>query len=185
MRAGHIQPTNTHCNNSVIFRQSLAPRLRPGAFVAFDQRDATTSCIANFTKPRPASLRLSSHWVAQQQRHNHARVECLMGSTGTQPPVLTGHRAENLRPLDDLRSPKMIQTTWRDFYRAAILELDRSLLKVRVAAAEDSINARASDARASRQEKREMADALWTLQRLKRTDRRLVPIGVESARELH
>jgi hypothetical protein len=79
----------------------------------------------------------------------------------------------------------MIQTTWRDFYRAAILELDRSLLKVRLQAAEDSINARTSDARASRQERRELADALWTLQQLKRVDRRLVPNGVESARELH
>jgi hypothetical protein len=79
----------------------------------------------------------------------------------------------------------MIQTTWRDFYRAAILEVDRSLLKVRLNAAEDSINARASDARASRQERREMADALWTLQRLKRVDRRLVHNGVGSARELH
>jgi len=79
----------------------------------------------------------------------------------------------------------MIETTWRDFYRAAILEIDRSLLKVRLNTAEDSINARASDARASRQERREMADALWTLQRLKRVDRRLVHNGVESARELH
>jgi len=79
----------------------------------------------------------------------------------------------------------MIETTWRDFYRAAILEVDRSLVKVRLNAAEDSINARASDARASRQERREMADALSTLQRLKRVDRRLVPNGVENARELH
>ena len=79
----------------------------------------------------------------------------------------------------------MIETTWRDFYRVAILEVDRSLVKVRLNAAEDSINARASDARASRQERREMADALSTLQRLKRIDRRLVPNGVESARELH
>ena len=79
----------------------------------------------------------------------------------------------------------MIETTWRDFYRAAILEVDRSLVKVRLNAAEDSINARASDASASRQERREMADALSTLQRLKRIDRRLVPNGVESARELH
>src|SRR5271156_1739502 len=78
----------------------------------------------------------------------------------------------------------MIETTWRDFYRAAILEVDRSLVKVRLNAAEDSINARASDARASRQERREMADALWTLQRLKTDDRRLVPNGIESAREL-
>jgi hypothetical protein len=78
----------------------------------------------------------------------------------------------------------MIQTTWRDFYRAAIVEVDRSLLRVRLQAAEDSINARASDARASRQERREMADALWSLQRLKRVDRGLVHVGVESAREL-
>ena len=79
----------------------------------------------------------------------------------------------------------MIESTWRDLYRAAILEIDRSLLKFRLNAAEDSINARASDARASRQERREMADALWTLQRLKRVDRRLVHNGVESTRELH
>ena len=79
----------------------------------------------------------------------------------------------------------MIETTWREFYRAAILEVDRSLLKVRLNAAEDSINARASDARASRQERREMADALSTLQRLKRVDRRLVSNRVASARELH
>jgi hypothetical protein len=65
----------------------------------------------------------------------------------------------------------MLETTWRDFYRAAILELDRSLAKVRMKAAEDAINARASDARASREERREMADALSTLQRLKRVDR--------------
>jgi hypothetical protein len=100
-------------------------------------------------------------------------------------PELAEYPAEDLRPLDCVRSPKMIETTWRDFYRAAILEVDRSLLKVRLKAAEDSISARASDARASRQERREMADALWTLQRLKRVDRRLVPNGVESARELH
>ena len=62
----------------------------------------------------------------------------------------------------------MIATAWRDFYRAAVRELDRSPLKVRLKAAEDSINARGSDARASRQERREMVDALSTLQRLKR-----------------
>jgi hypothetical protein len=79
----------------------------------------------------------------------------------------------------------MIETTWRDFYRAAILELDRSLLKVRLKAAEDSSKARASDSRASREERREMADALSSLRRLKCGDRRLVPNGIESARELH
>jgi hypothetical protein len=65
----------------------------------------------------------------------------------------------------------MLETTWRDFYRAAILELDRSLLKIRLKAAEDAINARASDARASREERREMDDALSTLRRLKKVDR--------------
>jgi len=79
----------------------------------------------------------------------------------------------------------MIQTTWRDYFRAAVLELDRSLLKVRMKAAEDSIKARASDSRASRHERREMADALSTLRQLKSRDRRLIPTGVESARELH
>ena len=79
----------------------------------------------------------------------------------------------------------MVETTWLDFYRVAILELDRSLHKVRLTAAEDAINARASDARASREERRQMADALSTLHRLKRVDRRLVPNTVESARELH
>jgi hypothetical protein len=79
----------------------------------------------------------------------------------------------------------MIQTTWRDYFRAAVLELDRSLLRVRMKAAEDSIKARASDSRASRQERREMADALSTLRQLKSRDRRLIPTGVESARELH
>jgi hypothetical protein len=64
----------------------------------------------------------------------------------------------------------MIQTTWRDFYTAAVLELDRSLLKIRLKAAEDAINARTSDARASREEQREMADALSTLRRLQKVD---------------
>ena len=86
-------------------------------------------------------------------------------------PEFNDYSAEDLRPLDRLRSPKMLETTWRDFYRAAILELDRSLLKVRLKAAEDAINARASDARASREERREMDDALSTLRRLKKVDR--------------
>ena len=79
----------------------------------------------------------------------------------------------------------MLETTWRDLYRAAILELERSLLKVRLKAAEDAINARASATRASREERREMADALSTLHRLKRVDRRRVHKGFESARELN
>jgi hypothetical protein len=64
----------------------------------------------------------------------------------------------------------MLETTWRDFYRAAILELDRSLFKARMKAAEDAIKARASDTRASREERREMNDALSTLYRLKKVD---------------
>lgn len=65
----------------------------------------------------------------------------------------------------------MVETSWRDFYRAAILELDRSLLKVRVKTAEDAIKARVADGRASREERREMNDALSILQRLKNVDR--------------
>ena len=65
----------------------------------------------------------------------------------------------------------MVETSWRDFYRAAILELDRSLLKVRVKTAEDAIKARVADGRASREERREMEDALSILQRLKKVDR--------------
>jgi len=78
--------------------------------------------------------------------------------------------AEDLRPLHLFRSSKMVETTWRDSYRAAILELDRSLLKIRLKAAEDAIKARASDARASREERKEMADALSTLHRRKKVD---------------
>jgi hypothetical protein len=109
----------------------------------------------------------------------------LTGQDWDPAPEFNEYHAEDLRPLERRRSPKMIETTWRDFYRAAILEVDRSLLKVRLKAAEDAINARASDARASREERREMSDALSTLQRLKRVDRRLVHYGIESARELH
>ena len=108
----------------------------------------------------------------------------LIGQDWDPAPEFHRYPAEDLRPLEHLRSPKMIETTWRDFYRAAILELDRSLQKVRLSAAEDSINARASDARASREERREMADALSTLQRLKKVNRRLVPKGIKSTRKL-
>jgi hypothetical protein len=91
----------------------------------------------------------------------------LIGQDWDPAPEFNEYPAKDLRPLDRLGSAKMIETTWRDFYRAAILELDRSLPKVRLKAAEDAINARASDARASREERREMADALSTLQRLR------------------
>ncbi len=95
------------------------------------------------------------------------------------------HPAGDLRLLKRLWSPKMLKSTWRDCYSTAILELDRSLLKVRLKAAEDAINARASDTRASREERGEMAGALSTLHRLKKVDRRLVPKRVENARELN
>jgi hypothetical protein len=63
----------------------------------------------------------------------------------------------------------MVEIQWRDLYRAAILELDPKRLQARVKAAEDAINARAlSDARVSRDERREMNDALSTLRMLKR-----------------
>lgn len=64
----------------------------------------------------------------------------------------------------------MFEMTWRDLYRAAILELNPSLLKARLKAAEDAIVERASDAHAPREERKEMDDALSTLQRLKKID---------------
>jgi hypothetical protein len=64
----------------------------------------------------------------------------------------------------------MFEMTWRDLYRAAILELNPSLLKARLKAAEDAIVARAADARAPREERKEMGDALSTLRRLKKID---------------
>jgi hypothetical protein len=64
----------------------------------------------------------------------------------------------------------MFEMTWRDLYRAAILELNPSLLKARLKAAEEAIVTRASDARASREERKEMDDALSTLHRLKKID---------------
>ena len=64
---------------------------------------------------------------------------------------------------------KMVESSWRDLYRAAILELDPKRLQARVQAAEDAIQARASgEARVSRDERRELNDALSTLRVLKR-----------------
>jgi hypothetical protein len=63
----------------------------------------------------------------------------------------------------------MVENQWRTLYRAAILELDPKRLQARVKAAEDAIHARgASEARVSRDERREMIDALSTLRILKR-----------------
>ncbi|HWO28493.1 MAG TPA: hypothetical protein VNO32_06805 [Candidatus Acidoferrum sp.] len=63
----------------------------------------------------------------------------------------------------------MVESQWRDLYRAAILELDPKRLQARVKAAEDAIHARAlSEARVSRDERREMNDALSTLRILNR-----------------
>ncbi len=64
---------------------------------------------------------------------------------------------------------KMVESSWRELYRAAILELDPKRLQARVKAAEDAIQARASgEARVSRDERREMNDASSTLRVLKR-----------------
>jgi hypothetical protein len=65
----------------------------------------------------------------------------------------------------------MFENNWRDLYRQAILELDPALLKVRLQAAEDAIMTRALDARVSREERRQMDDALSTMRRLKKVDR--------------
>ena len=65
----------------------------------------------------------------------------------------------------------MLESNWRDLYRDAILELDLALLKVRLQIAEDAIKARAYDALVSREERKQMDDALSTIRRLKKVDR--------------
>jgi hypothetical protein len=63
----------------------------------------------------------------------------------------------------------MLESQWRALYRAAILELDPKRLQARITAAEDAIHERASsEARVSREERRELEDALSTLRVLKR-----------------
>ena len=62
----------------------------------------------------------------------------------------------------------MPEVNWRELYRAAVLELNPELLQVRVKAAEDAINARLADASISREEHRDIDDALSALRRLKR-----------------
>ena len=65
----------------------------------------------------------------------------------------------------------MFENNWRDLYRDAILELDVALLKIRLQIAEDAIKARAFDALVSREERKQMDDALSTIRRLKKVDR--------------
>jgi hypothetical protein len=65
----------------------------------------------------------------------------------------------------------MFESNWRDLYRDAILELDLALLKVRLQIAEDAIKARAFDALVSREERKQMDDALSTIRRLRKVDR--------------
>jgi hypothetical protein len=62
----------------------------------------------------------------------------------------------------------MPEVNWRELYRAAILELDPTLLQIRVKAAEDAINARLADTPIPREEHRDIDDALSALRRLKR-----------------
>ena len=63
----------------------------------------------------------------------------------------------------------MVESQWRELLKAAIVELDPERLQLRVKAAEEAINARASsDARVSRDEQRAMDDALSTLRVLKK-----------------
>jgi hypothetical protein len=65
----------------------------------------------------------------------------------------------------------MFESNWRDLYRDAILELDLALLKVRLQIAEDAIEARAFDALVSREERKQMDDALSPIRRLRKVDR--------------
>ena len=60
------------------------------------------------------------------------------------------------------------ESSWQELYRAAVLELNSSLLQIRVNEALAAINARSLDgARVSRDERRDMNNALSTLRGLK------------------
>jgi len=61
----------------------------------------------------------------------------------------------------------MVESQWRDLYKAALLELDPKQLQARTKAAEDVIHARISDARVPRDERMAMEEALLTLSILK------------------
>jgi|HubBroStandDraft_6_1064221.scaffolds.fasta_scaffold1081118_1 hypothetical protein len=61
----------------------------------------------------------------------------------------------------------MLDWTWRDLYKAAIVELDPTIRKIRVKVAADAIKARASDAGVPAEERRELGHALAILRRLK------------------
>jgi len=61
----------------------------------------------------------------------------------------------------------MLDWTWRDLYKAAIVELDPTIRRIRVKVAADAIKARASDAGIPSEERRELGNALAILRRLK------------------
>jgi hypothetical protein len=61
----------------------------------------------------------------------------------------------------------MLDWTWRDLYKAAIVELDPTIRKIRVKVAADAIKARASDAGVPAEERSELGHALAILRRLK------------------
>jgi len=82
-------------------------------------------------------------------------------------PVISQKPAGNLRSLDRLRSPSMLDGSWLDLYSAAILEIEPSLRRICEKLGADTIKARASEAGVSGNERRELGDALATLRRLK------------------
>ena len=61
----------------------------------------------------------------------------------------------------------MLEITWRDLYRTAIVERDPVVQEIRVRAAANAIKARASEAGVFGHEREELGDALDTLSRLK------------------
>jgi hypothetical protein len=61
----------------------------------------------------------------------------------------------------------MLEITWRDLYRAAIIELDPVVREIRVRAAANAIKARASEDGVFGHERKELGNALAMLSRLK------------------
>ena len=134
------------------------------------QRTCTARYPTCFVQCPVPELRSSKFQVALTQRRSRSRMASfyvrspfrINGVSIRSGTLNTG----GCLPLPELQ---MVESQWRGLYRAAILELDPKRLQARVKAAEDAINARASsDARISRDERREMNDALSTLHILKR-----------------
>src|SRR5260370_14193953 len=90
------------------------------------------------------------------------------GVAPSQPRTMPARSRVSSRSLHGFRSPKMNENNWRYWYKAAVLELNSSLVQIRVSEALAAINARAAaGTRVPRDELRDMRAAMSTLREMK------------------